>query len=158
MEYFTLNGKKTKYSEHTGENMYDLLDRTFVIPQSYSYNAYSVTENYIARPDLISYDAYGDTRYADVICKLNGVSNPFELNENMVLIIPTPDCISDFLAHPEKTEDYDDNWGNDSNISNSSNTGKILDNKDKNINKRVNDAINGDVGYIIDTRGRVVIY
>ena len=67
-------------SEYLGEEMINLLDTTFVIPEYYNYNIFEVTEEYVARPDLISYDAYGDEMYTDVICKLNGISNPFELN------------------------------------------------------------------------------
>lgn len=48
-----------------------------------------VNEYYVARPDLISLAVYGTDKYADVICKINGISNPFELNEDMVLFLPS---------------------------------------------------------------------
>ena len=47
-----------------------------------------VPKDYIARPDLISLAKYGDDKYADLICKLNGISNPFELNEGTILFLP----------------------------------------------------------------------
>lgn len=47
-----------------------------------------VNKYYVARPDLISLAVYGDDKYADILCKINGISNPFELNENDVIILP----------------------------------------------------------------------
>ena len=47
-----------------------------------------VTDDYVARPDLISLAVYGTDQYADILCKINGISNPFELNADMILLIP----------------------------------------------------------------------
>lgn len=47
-----------------------------------------VSKYYVARPDLISLAIFKDDKYADLICKVNGISNPFELNENMIILIP----------------------------------------------------------------------
>ena len=38
---------------------------------------------------------YGDDKYADIICKVNGISNPFELNENDIVYIPSIDFLDD---------------------------------------------------------------
>ena len=91
--YSVLNNKTTINSDYLGETIYNLLDETFSLPQNFDYNIFTVPEEYIARPDLLSLDAYGSTMYADVICKINGISNPFELNEGDKLILPTPDYI-----------------------------------------------------------------
>ena len=156
MEYIVLNSKGIIHSDYLNEDIYNNLDCTFIIPESYSYDVLVVTKNYIARPDLISYEVYGDTMYADIICKLNGISNPFELNEGMALIMPTMEYISQFSVHPDKITDNDENWGNDSNIEASESVGKKTKNSD--ISRRVNDATNGDVGYTIDTNNRIIIY
>ena len=47
-----------------------------------------VNEYYVARPDLISLAMYGNDMYGDMICKFNGISNPFDLNEGMILMLP----------------------------------------------------------------------
>ena len=47
-----------------------------------------VNKYYVARPDLVSLAIYGTDDYADIICKINGISNPFELNENDILFLP----------------------------------------------------------------------
>lgn len=153
MDYSVLNFKSERYSSYLNDNIYDLLDRTFIIPDDYSYNIFRVTSEYIARPDLISIDAYGDDSHVDVICKLNGISNPFELNEGMHLIMPTPDCISDFYYHPSNIYDKDENWGMDSIINNSSQK-----NTQKNIKRKVSDVIAGVSNYTIDEAGGVIIY
>lgn len=65
-----------------------------------------VNKYYTARPDLISLAVYGDDKYADIICKVNGISNPFELNENMTLFIPSINYLSNYNINklPEKSE------------------------------------------------------
>ena len=60
---------------------------------------YEVEPSQIARPDLLSYDLYGDELYADILCKLNGISNPLELNEGMIIIIPSPDDLDKFVIN-----------------------------------------------------------
>ena len=55
-----------------------------------------VIADYVARPDLISLAVYGTDQYADILCKINGISNPFELNEGMILLIPNLSTITFF--------------------------------------------------------------
>ena len=152
MLYSTLGFKSDIKSEYLGESIHNLLDQTFEIPDTYSYNIFEVTKEYIARPDLISLDAYGDTMFADVICKLNGISNPFELNINTKLIIPSPENIMDFTRAPYINE-IDENWGNNS-ITNS-NTDKVKTKKSK---RQPNEAIVGDSRFKIDSNIGIIIY
>lgn len=152
MLYSTLGFKSDIKSEYLGESIHNLLDQTFEIPDTYSYNIFEVTKEYIARPDLISLDAYGDTMFADVICKLNGISNPFELNINTKLIIPSPENIMEFTRTPYVNE-IDENWGNNS-ITNS-NTDKVKTKKSK---RQPNEAIVGDSRFKIDSNIGIIIY
>ena len=144
-----LNDKGEFKSDYLQDNIINLLDTTFEFPDSYTYNIFEVTEDYIARPDLISYDAYGDAMYADVICKLNGVSNPFELNEGMKIIVPTPDDISRFIIEPS-IKDKDSNWGPSGGVSDSTKTKKSK--------RQANEAIMGDTRFKIDKANGVIIY
>lgn len=148
LRYSILEQKKEFYSEYLGESVYNMLDYTFIIPENYSYNVFEVTKDYIARPDLISYDAYGDSSFADIICKLNGISNPFELNVGMKLIIPTVDSITDFIVEPS-IKDRDENWGPRNNQSTA---------KAKNSKRQANEAITGDSRFKIDKVNGVIIY
>ena len=145
LSYSTLNFKREIDSDYLGERIYNLLDDTFSIPDNYIYNVFTVTEEYIARPDLISSDAYGDTMFGDVICKLNGVSNPFELNVGMKLIIPSPENIMDFTSRTI------DDW--DSTV-----TEYTSSTKTKQSPRQANEAILGDSRFKIDATAGIIIY
>ena len=75
----------------------DLLYKTVDLEKNYSGGFLEVNEYYIARPDLISLACYGTDKYGDIICKVNGISNPFELNKGMILFIPTYESINNIL-------------------------------------------------------------
>lgn len=146
LDFQTLKNKTILKSDYLGEEIYNLLDKTFIIPNQYSYNIFIVTEDYIARPDLISYKAYNDINYADILCKLNGISNPFELNVGMKLIIPSPEDIINFNIET-RTDDME--------------TGINTNNpkpKSKNEKRKTNEVIIGDTRFNIDKNTGVVIY
>lgn len=140
-----LNNKKTIKSDWLSDTIYNLNEQTFTIPKSYAYEVIEVNEKYIARPDLLSYDIYGDTLYADVLCKLNGISNPFELNKGMLLIIPAPENILDFVREDLDTEEV--NKGVNKPIT-----------KTKKEKRKANEAVVGDTRFKIDSNRGIVIY
>jgi hypothetical protein len=147
IQHSVLNNKKEIFSGWLGENIINLNDPTFQIPAKYEYEILEVTEKYIARPDILSNDVYGDSIYSDLICKLNGISNPFELNMGTILVIPAPDCIMNFMKIPT-TEECD--------IVLSENDKPIT--KQKNEKRKANEAILGDSRFKIDKSRGVVIY
>lgn len=154
LEYTTLNFKNTIKSDYLQEEIYNLLDLTFLIPSRYNYNIFTVTKDYIARPDLISYDAYGDETFADIICKVNGISNPFELNEGMKIIIPSPENILDFTRRVQKYPGEDlYNSTNDSAVTSMQNNTKTKQSK-----RQANEAIVGDKRFKIDAAAGIIIY
>lgn len=148
IDHPVLSDKSVIFSEYLNESIYCLSDPTFIIPNNYSYELLYVTDKYIARPDLLSQDAYGDNSYADLLCKLNGISNPFELNEGMVLIIPSPDCILDFRYTPDVTE-------LDHNVSEYE-IKPIA--KQKTMQRKPNEAVINDTRFRIDAVNGVVVY
>lgn len=142
-----LYNKTIVYSDFLEENIWNLLDRTYTIPSNFDFNIYKVNEEkYIARPDLISLDAYGDPVFADVICKLNGISNPFELNLGMILIIPSPDIITNFVQQAPTIEK--EGFANR----------EVPKPKRKNEKRQANEAIVGDKRFKIDATKGIVIY
>lgn len=145
MQYITLQNKTIIKSDYLGENIFNLLDKTFIIPKNFDFNIFEVTKEYIARPDLISLDAYGDSLYADIICKINGISNPFELNEGIKVILPTPDSIQLFNTIPEQSE-----------LENSQINKPVA--KKKTEKRKANEAVIGDSRYRIDSATGVIIY
>jgi hypothetical protein len=140
-----LNNKKEIYSNWLQDYVINLGDSTFNIPESYQYEIIEITERYIARPDILSYDVYGDTLYSDLLCKLNGISNPFELNKGMLVIIPSPDCIMDFMKDVkiEELDDYVENKPTP---------------KNKTDKRKPNEAVVGDSRFKIDKNRGVIIY
>ena len=79
------------------------------------------TEDYIARPDLVSIAKLGTDMYADYICKANGISNPFDLNKDTVLAMPTSTSIEESIRTRETdccelVEDEDDFIADTTNI------------------------------------------
>lgn len=141
-----LQNKKEFYSEWLGETIINLNDPSFIIPADYTYELLEVSKKYIARPDILSLDVYGDALYSDLICKINGISNPFELNEGMILVIPGPECIVDFMKTPTVQE-----------CEVSTSLQKPVP-KTKNEKRKPNEAILGDKRFKIDKNEGVVIY
>lgn len=116
LNYKTLNfkGITSKQVDDNTTKYIDLL--TKVVDPDYEITGGTVVvvnEYYIGRPDLISLAVYGTDQYADVICKVNGISNPFELNEDMILYCPSLGNINELFkwgatqAPCEKADDTD---------------------------------------------------
>lgn len=143
-----LNNKKEIYSKWLQDNIKNLGDSTFIIPAEYQYEILEVTDKYVARPDILSHDVYGDALYSDLLCKLNGISNPFELNKGMLMIIPSPDCIMDFMK-TVSTEEMDEN-GSDTI------TKPVA--KKKTDKRQPNEAIVGDYRFKIDRTRGIIMY
>lgn len=146
-----LKNKKEIQSDWLQEVIVNLNDPSFIIPESYDYEILEVTEKYIARPDLLSIDIYGDALYSDLICKLNGISNPFELNKGDILVIPSPDCIMNFMYKPDTIEcdanNEETNTGANKPVA-----------KPKTAKRKANEAVIGDTRFKIDQTRGIVIY
>ena len=145
-----LENKTRYYSEFLQDTIWNLLDITYTIPTTFDYKIYMVTEEkYIARPDLISYDFYGDPMYADVICKLNGISNPFELNKGMLLALPALSDIQDFITKPTLNEQ-------ESGLKKDDLVKPVP--KSKTSKRKPNEAIIGDKRFKINAANRIIMY
>ena len=150
LDYKLLNNKGVFKSSAIDEEMRNLLDMTFQIPtQGFNYQVFEVSSDYIARPDLISYDAYGNTDYTDIICKLNGISNPFELNEGDIILLPSAEDLNSksFVFKAPRAELENNDFIN--------NTPKP---KYKNEKRKPNEAIIGDSRFKIDPTSSIIIY
>jgi len=152
LNYDILHNKPT--IDINGEEGLDLLTKSLnFVDGTQQGNFLQVNEYYVARPDLISLAVYGDDRYADIICKLNGISNPFELNEKMVLFIPTLEYMN-FIINKEigkKTNKIIEEDTISSNL-------KVGAQKEKNEKRSPSEQIVGDTNYIVDKSLGVVFY
>lgn len=62
---------------------------SFAKPQTTNdFNWHRVAVSEEMRPDLVSLAYYGTENYADIICKYNGISNPFSLAKDDIIKIP----------------------------------------------------------------------
>ena len=95
--YYGVDKIVTDLSEPTLKPNYR--DPKFVIARTVVIN-----EDYAMRPDLISYFAYGTDQYADIIMKFNGISNPFAINEGMLLFIPKMPDAKKFYRAPKASK------------------------------------------------------
>ncbi len=77
----------------------DYKSKSFMITRTVTVN-----DEYAMRPDLISYFAYGTDQYADIIMKFNGISNPFAINEGMLLFIPKMPDAKKFYRAPKASK------------------------------------------------------
>lgn len=135
-------------SEVLDEKVVNLLDKTFRIPDSFDYNVVEITKDYIARMDLLSYQLYGTNKYQDVLCKLNGISNPFELNEGDIIVCPKNSDISYFYYLENPDERDPDAEG----------SGKHPTPKGKKEKRKPNEAVIGEKRFKIDPTRKVIVY
>lgn len=132
----------------------DLMADVFNEKAMFSPSVVIVNEHYVARPDLISLAMYGDDRYGDIICKINGISNPFELNEDDILVIPNieylTECILKSRAPSELISDADNEQIQKIDPNNKQ--------KRKNEQRSPNEQVVGDSNYVIDKSLGLVFY
>lgn len=133
----------------------DLLSKSFNGDLNAGGKLVIVNKYYVARPDLLSFALYGDDKYADAICKINGISNPFEMNEDDVLIVPD----MEFLENYSKVFDSS---GSDL-ISKDDDNDEILKLKNTmqkrpNEPRSSNEQLVGETNYVIDKSLGIILY
>jgi len=80
-------------------SMFNLKGNNYV-----SYNIYRVPKEFAMRPDLISAAAYNNTKYAEIILKYNGISNPFSIQEGDIILIPNLDSVQASISTQRGTD------------------------------------------------------
>lgn len=82
--------KKPLFTNPDGQIVRDLTQSIFDFGRDnfITYEAYRVPGEYVMRPDLISQAVYNSDSYSELILKYNGVSNPFSINKDDVILIP----------------------------------------------------------------------
>lgn len=142
---------KSKVSRN-GQEYVDLMSKSFDKNVKMRGQICVVNQYYVARPDLISLAFYHDDRYADLICKVNGISNPYELNEDDVLLIPDIECLQDAMKNFNQPSEF---------IKDDDDTLSEIDKKYrkmKNEARSPNQQVIGETNYVIDKSLGVVFY
>ena len=154
LDYKILKNKGKLYKKNsngTAEEFLDLLTKSCNSMDSTAGDIIIVNKHYIARPDLISLAVYGSDEYADLICKYNGISNPFELNENDVIVLPQYHEFQNLIDTVNNTtsELVNDDVSDNTNYSS---------NKKKSDRRSPAQTTTGDKNFIIDKSLGVVFY
>lgn len=159
MNYYTLSKKpkitvESNAEGNTSVQCYDLLASNTTNVGLDNFRVCIVSEYYIGRPDLISYVYYGTDEYGDVICKVNGISNPFELNIGEVLIIPSIYNVHKYIESGVTDAASSIIKDNDTIESMSEDAYKKL----KNESRAPNELIVGQNNYVIDKSNHLIFY
>lgn len=144
LDNILLNNKGEIHSNLLKENIVDYGKKTFKFPVFFSYRLLRLSPKHIARPDKLSQDLYGSDIYGDVICKVNNIPNPFELNDDEIIVVPTLESLDDFLFNGDDAVDEED-------VS-------LPKPKNKKEKRKSSDSIIGDTRFKIDNTKRVIIY
>jgi|SRR5271157_2122679 len=64
---------------------------------------YSLTQNDIDRPDLLSYTFYGTCDYQDIIFLINNIGNLFDLIPKTIILIPDIKDLKNFMLQNRKS-------------------------------------------------------
>lgn len=141
--------------EHQGTRYKDLMADVINHDVKISGSFVMVNKEYVARPDLISLAVYGTDEYADILCKINGISNPFELNENDVVIIPHIETIQEFCSKDVVPSPIITNSNKDE-IMNT--LGDVQKQKLPDQRRSSNELVVGEQNYLVDMENGLVIY
>ena len=97
MNIKSLTLKNTLSIEETGELYYDLTAPSFTYRRELGIKGiHYVTVDQAGRIDKIAEQYFGSSQFADAICIVNNIFNPFSVNEGDVLVIPNlrePDLV-----------------------------------------------------------------
>jgi hypothetical protein len=100
LEIDTLFVNKRVFNPNTGEQsngfgIWDLTESSINYDIQYmnSRKLFRVTDDLKMRPDLISLYQTGDSQYCGSLMKVNGISNPFAIDEGRIMFILTPQMI-----------------------------------------------------------------
>lgn len=137
-----------------GRKMYDLLSGSFTQYKEGNGQMIMVNKYYVARPDLISLAVYGSDEYADILCKVNGISNPFEMNEDDLLFLPDIDFIRECSKIKKNFKnDFIKDEDNDEIINKVSSYQKLPSD-----NRTPNQQLVGEENFVIDKSLGLVFY
>lgn len=142
-----LNKSHIKSKALDDEIIVNLLDKTFFIPDKFNYNVIEVPKECVARMDLIAKQIYGNSAFSDILCKLNGISNPFELNEGDMIVCPSVSDIGKFYYFelPSEKDEMSENLN------------KPIPKGPKE-KRKPNEAVVGDKRYKVDRANKVIVY
>lgn len=99
--------KKALLIDGNNETIVDLTESCFKdkINTDINYSFKRVPRDMVMRMDLISYAQYNTDEYTEILLKYNDISNPFTLNYDDILLIPTIDSMVENLTTKKNKDD-----------------------------------------------------
>jgi hypothetical protein len=87
----------------------DFMENNFKVnyadPKLIISKVFLIEDRHLCRPDLLSFDAYGNAEHVDIILKFNHISNPFSMELYDLIIVPKIQTAMRFYQKdPLKTE------------------------------------------------------
>lgn len=153
LDYKILN--KKPIISRNGVKFQDLAVQTINPSVGISGSFLVVNKYYVARPDLISLAVYGDDKYADILCKINGISNPFELNENDVIILPHVETLMD-ITNMEPVESVFVDGNNNNELVTGFMDTELQ--RDINSSRSPNEQTKGMTNIVVDDENGIILY
>lgn len=94
---------KKFFTKPNGDKVIDLISATFSFEKidGYSQGFIRVQEEEAMRPDLISVRLYANQNYYETLLKYNGISNPFSLAPNDILLTPPFKSLESSIVQPK---------------------------------------------------------
>ena len=153
LDYKILN--KKPIISRNGVKFQDLAVQTIDPSVGISGSFLVVNKYYVARPDLISLAVYGDDKYADILCKINGISNPFELNENDVIILPHVETLMN-ITNMEPVESVFIDGNNNNELVTGFMDTELQ--RDINSSRSPNEQTKGMTNIVVDDENGIILY
>ena len=153
LDYKILN--KKPIISRNGVKFQDLAVQTIDPSVGISGSFLVVNKYYVARPDLISLAVYGDDKYADILCKINGISNPFELNENDVIILPHVETLMN-ITNIEPVESVFVDGNNNNELVTGFMDTELQ--RDINSSRSPNEQTKGMTNIVVDDENGIILY
>jgi hypothetical protein len=77
---------------NNGITSLDFMENNFRVnyedPKLIISKVFLIEEKHLCRPDMLSFDAYGNSEYVDIILKFNHISNPFSMELYDLIVVP----------------------------------------------------------------------
>lgn len=98
---------KNTFTKPNGDTIADLTSATFDYEKGngLSDGYIRVNEEERMRPDLISVRMYSDQKYYEALLKYNGISNPFSIDLNDILLVPPFKNLESMMVGPKTVTD-----------------------------------------------------
>jgi hypothetical protein len=98
---------KNIFTKLNGDVIIDLISSTFSFEKigKTTEGFIRVKSEEVMRPDLVSVRIYSDQKYYELLLKYNGISNPFSIDENEILLAPSFKNLESSVVPPKKIVD-----------------------------------------------------